>query len=178
MSIKKLKMNMNKSYKCDRCGYSTDVKGSFKRHIYKKILCKNKLSDTDIKTIREKFEQGEEIKDLMKEMEEDMGNDEDCEVVTKEEVVVSEDGKNIVTTRDTTRTKNVNRNVNITINNYDSGDLSYITEEYIGWIQRIPIRGSEEEYDEWMKEIPEGAVLPGEIIIEEDPETSNHFEDF
>jgi hypothetical protein len=45
---------MNK-YNCDRCGFSTQYRGNFKKHIFRKNVCKPKLEDINIDEIRKKY---------------------------------------------------------------------------------------------------------------------------
>ena len=42
-------------YCCDRCGYSTNHRSVFKKHLNRKNPCKNYLSNTDIATIKGKY---------------------------------------------------------------------------------------------------------------------------
>ena len=43
-------------YNCIRCGFSTDHKNNFRKHIYRKHTCKPILNKIDISVIRENFE--------------------------------------------------------------------------------------------------------------------------
>jgi hypothetical protein len=45
---------MNK-YNCERCGFHTDLRGNFKRHVFRKNVCKPKLNDINIEEIRNKY---------------------------------------------------------------------------------------------------------------------------
>ena len=42
-------------YSCERCGYSTEYKGHFRKHLLRKNTCKAKLQDIDIDLLREKY---------------------------------------------------------------------------------------------------------------------------
>jgi hypothetical protein len=44
-----------KSYNCPRCGYSTNIRGSFKSHLARKKRCKPKLSDIPLTLLQESF---------------------------------------------------------------------------------------------------------------------------
>jgi hypothetical protein len=43
------------NYNCERCGFSTDRKGNFKKHLFRKNICKPKLKDINIENIRTKY---------------------------------------------------------------------------------------------------------------------------
>ena len=45
---------MNK-YNCERCGFHTELRGNFKRHVFRKNVCKPKLNDINIEEIRNKY---------------------------------------------------------------------------------------------------------------------------
>ena len=47
------------NYKCLRCGFETNHKNNFRKHIYRKFTCKTILKEIPIKTIRDKFEMKE-----------------------------------------------------------------------------------------------------------------------
>ena len=42
-------------YLCERCGYSTEYKGHFKKHLLRKNTCKANLEDIPINILREKY---------------------------------------------------------------------------------------------------------------------------
>lgn len=46
---------MTKKYNCPRCGFQTDHKNNFRKHIFRKYSCKVILNDVDIKTIQNDF---------------------------------------------------------------------------------------------------------------------------
>lgn len=43
------------NYKCDRCGFNTEHKNNFRKHIHRKFTCKPLLNNIDISIIRNKF---------------------------------------------------------------------------------------------------------------------------
>jgi hypothetical protein len=43
------------NYNCDRCGYSTDRKGNFKSHLFRKKVCPAKKEDININLLRNKY---------------------------------------------------------------------------------------------------------------------------
>ena len=49
-------------YRCDRCGYSTNHRSVFKKHLNRKNPCKNYLSNVEIATIKGKYEFTEDEK--------------------------------------------------------------------------------------------------------------------
>jgi hypothetical protein len=44
-----------KLHNCKRCGYSTNIKGNFKKHLQRKTLCKPKLSNIPLELIQESY---------------------------------------------------------------------------------------------------------------------------
>ena len=42
-------------YNCTRCGYSTHLKANFKKHLFRKNVCKPKLEDINIELLRTKY---------------------------------------------------------------------------------------------------------------------------
>jgi hypothetical protein len=44
-----------KSYSCPRCGYSTNIRASFKSHLARKRRCKPQLSDVPLTLLQESF---------------------------------------------------------------------------------------------------------------------------
>ena len=50
------------NYICQRCGYQTNHKNNFRKHIFKKFTCKTKMNDISILEIRKKFKMNKNTK--------------------------------------------------------------------------------------------------------------------
>ena len=42
-------------YNCERCEYSTDYRGNFSNHLFRKRICKPTKSDINIELLRTKY---------------------------------------------------------------------------------------------------------------------------
>jgi hypothetical protein len=245
-----------KEYLCERCNYNTVLKGSFKRHIYKKNVCEFKKRDVDIEVIRKRFMSDNKKKDKKKEEKEeeecyeniDLGDEEKKEEGDKLDIKVGgEEGDQVnikgckeeegmlcelskedprtmvngmlVKSKNILKKKNYNtltdvikssiytntrgRNVLEKMGNMpeihdnmlglyyfqigrdevpnlrvekdnlviiaklrEEVTADHITEEYVCWMENIPMKRSQKEYSLWIKNKPKGSMMPLSVIIE------------
>jgi hypothetical protein len=209
----------NERYTCDRCGYKTDLKGSFKRHIFKAILCKNKDKEVDIEEIRKcflssskksvdfaDFNKIKEIKEAseMSEKSEKIEKSEKSEKIEKKSEKVQSHAnpisqmlesaefqskvgdnllerirqmpesdvlkinchvgeKSIVVER---RESMKERYISIVVETLDKEE-NFVTEEYLRWIEKIPLTSHKHLYQAWIKTKPKNVRMPKTITIEE-----------
>ena len=50
-------------YVCDRCGYATNHRNNFRKHIYRKFPCKPKKKNVDLQVVRSKYNMHRDSKD-------------------------------------------------------------------------------------------------------------------
>ena len=226
----------NERYTCERCGYKTDLKGSFKRHIFKAIFCKNKDKDkeVDMEKIRKCFlssnEKIEKINNLSGVNKTNVKSEKSEESEESEQNQKSETSETSETSEkseksEKSETSSVNRisqmltstefqskvgdNLLERIKQMPESDVlkischvgercgvgeicsvgvemeakkgryvsivvetlnreeNFVTEEYLRWMEKIPLTSHKYIYQAWVKSKPANVRMPKTITIEE-----------